>query len=481
MDSRAPAPRILIVDDTPANVQVVAAILKEQGYQLSVATNGLQALAVVQRIRPDLILLDVVMPEMDGLETCARLKAELSTREIPIIFLTAQVETDALVRGFEAGAVDYVGKPFNSHELLARVATHLTIDQLRRDLAAKHAELERAHRLVRQAFGRYVSEEVADSLLSTPEALELGGEEREATILMSDLRGFTALTERLAPQLVLEVLNLYLQEMVEVITRHQGTIDEIIGDAILVIFGAPLAFADHAARAVACGLEMQLAMTEVNRRLVAQGRPHLQMGIGVHSGPVIVGNIGSLRRTKYAAVGSTVSLAGRIESFTVGGQLLISEATRQRIGAALRIDDEMDVEPKGARATLRLFEVGGIGPPYCLDLPSQERPVTALPMPLPVSFFVLEEKFAGRTQHQGSLTALSATDAVLEAAFEPPRLSNLKLEIAAGPAGNPGGELYAKVLRTVTRPGTSRLRLTSTDPGFEAWASSLAPSDVASR
>ena len=473
MDSSAAAPRILIVDDTPANVQVVATILRDRGYQLSVATNGLQALAVAQRMRPDLILLDVLMPEMDGFEACARLKADASTRDIPVIFLTALADTRDLVRGFEAGAVDYVGKPFNSHELLARVATHLTVDQLRRDLSVKHEELARAHQLVRRAFGRYVSEEVADALLKTPEALALGGEEREATILMSDLRGFTALTERLAPQFVLEVLNLYLEAMVEVITRHHGTIDEIIGDAILVIFGAPLAFEDHAARAVACGIEMQLAMAEVNERLAARAGPRLQMGIGIHSGPVIVGNIGSLRRTKYAAVGSTVNMAGRVESFTVGGQLLISEATRQRVGVALRIDGELEVEPKGARGALRLFEVGGMGPPYDLDLPRQDQPVTVLSTPLVVGFSVLEEKFAGRTQHPGSLVALSAVDAVLEAEFVPARLSNLKITVAPGPAGSPGGELYAKVVRTVGRSGTCWLRITSAGTAFEEWASAL--------
>ena len=146
---------------------------------------------------------------------------------------------------------------------------------------------------------------------------------------MSDLRGFTALAARLTPREVIEFLNLYLEAMVDVISRYEGTIDEIIGDAILVIFGAPLACDDHAAKAVACGLAMQLAMAEVNQRLAAKGAAELEMGIGIHTGRVIVGNIGSLRRTKYAAVGSNVNLAGRIESFTTGGQLLISESTRE--------------------------------------------------------------------------------------------------------------------------------------------------------
>src|SRR5512134_1471837 len=256
--------RILVVDDTPANIQVLSATLKGKGYQVSVATNGKQALDVMARLQPDLILLDVMMPEMDGFETCRRIKASEQWQQIPVIFLTAKTETTDIVQGFELGAVDYVAKPFHAHELLARVNTHLTLDELRRNLAEKNAELARAHELVRRAFGRYVSEEVAVSILQSPEGLELGGEEREVTILMSDLRGFTALAARLTPHEVIEFLNVYLEAMVDVISRYEGTIDEIIGDAMLVIFGAPVACEDHAARAVACALAMQLAMSDVN-------------------------------------------------------------------------------------------------------------------------------------------------------------------------------------------------------------------------
>src|SRR5512135_1114613 len=254
--------RILVVDDTPANLQALAGILKEKGYQISVATNGKQALEVLARVRPDLVLLDVMMPEMDGFETCRRMKASEQWRQIPIIFLTAKTDVTDIVQGFELGAVDYVAKPFNAHELLARVNTHLTMDELRRSLAGKNAELARAHELVRRAFGRYVSEEVAASILKSPDGLELGGEEREVTILMSDLRGFTALAGRLSPHDVIELLNLYLEAMVDVISRYEGTINEIIGDAILVVFGAPIACEDHADKAVACALAMQLAMPE---------------------------------------------------------------------------------------------------------------------------------------------------------------------------------------------------------------------------
>src|SRR5262245_42180671 len=133
--------RILVVDDTPANIQTVSAILKASGYQLSVATSGHQALDVLRHVRPDLILLDVMMPELDGFDTCRRIKSDDTWRDIPVIFLTAKTETADIVKGFEIGAVDYVAKPFNAHELLARVNTHVTVDQLRRSLAEKNVEL----------------------------------------------------------------------------------------------------------------------------------------------------------------------------------------------------------------------------------------------------------------------------------------------------------------------------------------------------
>jgi adenylate cyclase len=163
-----------------------------------------------------------------------------------------------------------------------------------------------------------------------PEGLNLGGEKREITLLMSDLRGFTALVERLEPTTVVALLNHYLSAMVEVIQRNRGTIDEIIGDAIFVLFGAPLVMEDSARRGVRCALEMQKAMLGVNEYNLTQGWPEIEMGIALHTGEVVVGNIGSTKRSKYGVVGRTVNLTARIESFTVGGQILVSPALLQR-------------------------------------------------------------------------------------------------------------------------------------------------------
>ncbi len=215
---------------------------------------------------------------------------------------------------------------------------------------------------------------------------------------------------------------------------------------------------------------MQLAMVEVNQRLAAKGAAELEMGIGINTGRVIVGNIGSLRRTKYAAVGSHVNLAGRIESFTTGGQLLISENTREAIKATLRIDGEFQVEPKGAARRLQLYEVGGIGEPFNLSLPSRSEVLCPLAHPLLITFTVLEEKFVGRTVHEGRLASVSATEAGIESLLSLAPLSNLKIDIAAVAGANPGGEIYAKVIGTAPGvTGQTRIRFTSVSPELKVW------------
>ena len=462
---------VLVVDDSRTMRLALIRALNALGFQnITEAVNGRQALELVTTRPFDLMLLDMEMPEMNGMEVLAALKANRELSGLPVIVISGAEQMEHAVKCIEAGAEDFLPKPFNPTLLRARVTTSLEKKRLRDLDRLRLVELGRAHELVRRAFGRYVSEEVAASILQSPEGLELGGEEREVTILMSDLRGFTALAARLTPHQVIEFLNLYLEAMVEIVSRYEGTIDEIIGDAILVIFGAPVPSADHAAKAVACGLAMQLGMADVNRRLTAKGAAELQMGIGIHTGRVIVGNIGSLRRTKYAAVGSAVNMAGRIESFTTGGQLLISENTRARIEAPLRIDGEFRVEPKGATRSLQLFEVGGLGEPFNLALPERFKALNALPQALPVRFSVLEEKFLGRTVYDGRLVSLSETEAGLEADLALAPLSNLKLEVAAVDGTNPGGEIYAKVVGAVEgHPAQTRIRFTSVSPSIETW------------
>ncbi len=226
-------------------------------------------------------------------------------------------------------------------------------------LRRHQSDLKKHNEFVRKVLGRYVTEEVAEVVLSSPENLHLGGERREVTIMMTDLRGFTPMSDRLPPETVVTILNHYLHCMVDIVLKWGGTLDEIIGDALLVIFGAPLSQEDHAQRAAQCALEMQLAMDGLNELLESEGLPRIQCGVGLNTGEVVVGNIGSEKRMKYSVVGSPVNLAARIESLTIGGQILLSERTREVLGDEARLDGKIRVKLKGYDKPVKIFELGG--------------------------------------------------------------------------------------------------------------------------
>jgi adenylate cyclase len=253
--------------------------------------------------------------------------------------------------------------------------------------------------------------------------------------------------------------------MVDLILRYGGTINEILGDGILVIFGAPKAAADDAERAVACGVAMQRAMDDVNARGREQGLPEVEMGIGIHTGEVIVGNIGSDRRMKYAAVGTHVNLTGRIESYTTGGQILISESTLQEVSPIVEVGRSLRIEPKGARREMTVWEVVGIGGSHGLTLRMVEPAMVGLVKEIPIRYAVLEEKHVGRSMLDASFVRLSVKGAEVQSAVLVPLLSNLKIWIPEIEAGAPPVELYAKVVEGTPVAGTGFIvRFTSMAP-----------------
>lgn len=437
---------ILVVDDQNLNRMILSRVLQQEGHKCAMAENGQQALDMLRAEQFDMVLLDIMMPGIDGYETCRQLKADPATREVAVIFLSALDETHDKVQGLDLGAVDYITKPFQIDEVMARVNTHLTIHRLQQRLARMNKELDAANRFIRQIFGRYVTDEVVASVLDNPEGLQLGGEERKVTILMSDLRGFTPLAERLSPAQVVAFLNRYLETMVNVITAYHGTIDEILGDGIVVLFGAPMSREDDAHRAVACAVAMQLAMDEVNAQERREGLPDVEMGIGIHTGNVVVGNIGSQKRMKYGVVGSPVNLTSRIESYTTGNQILISATTRDEIGPLLRLDGEMQVDPKGIREAVTVYEVGGIGGSYNLFLSEKHTTFTPLDPALDLRYTVLEDKHVSRIVFTGRLVKLSAEGGVIRSDNHVPVLSDIKIWLMASNGVEIPGDLYGKVV-----------------------------------
>lgn len=327
--------------------------------------------------------------------------------------------------------------------------------------ARRRAEKDRE--FVRQTFGRYLTNQVVEKLLDSPDGLKLGGQREFVTIMMTDLRGFTSMCGTMEPERVVRLLNHYLEEMTRIIERYGGTIDEFIGDAILVVFGAPLPLDKAEARAVSCAIAMLNAMPGINAWNTASGLPEVEMGIGIHSGEVVLGNIGSELRAKYGIVGATINLTSRVESYTVGGQVLISEATRARCGELLTLGASQEVAPKGVKGTLQLHEVLAVGAPFDVRLNQATEALSPPVAPLSLRYAIVEGKAVGEPVHPARVEALSELGMELRVEQDLKALTNLQLRVVEGEGLKPG-DLYGKVLRTEVRPGVVYLRLTSVPP-----------------
>ncbi len=346
-------------------------------------------------------------------------------------------------------------------DISGRKQVEFELQQLARQVALRN-------KFIRETFGRYLTDEVVTNLLESPTGLEIGGEKCKVTMLMADLRGFTSLSERLDPERVVSMLNCYLTTMISIIKQYHGTIDEFIGDAIFVLFGAPVWQEDDAERAVACAVAMQLAMASINEHNRQHDLPEVEIGIGVHTGQVVVGNIGSSERTKYGVVGRHVNLTSRIQSYTVGGQILLSEATRKEVGPILKIGKQIEVRAKGIEHPLTVFEVLGIGRPYKLLLPQSPEMVVALAQPIPLTYEVMDAYHLGGEILKGSLTKLSPKGGEVRLENPVPALSNLKMHLFDEKGSEIPGSLYGKVTGVVPKSSTDfSIRFTSVSPEVE--------------
>jgi adenylate cyclase len=472
---------ILVVDDNEINRDLLSRYLERQGHGVRVADNGRQALEMIATGAFDLVLLDIMMPELNGYQVLQYLKQSETWRDLPVIMISALDEIDSAVRCIELGAEDYLRKPFNPVLLRARVQACLEKKRLRdlkvaqqRQLTELNAALELRNRFIRETFGSYLSDEIVDAVLEKG-GLKIGGEKRRATILMADLRGFTSLSERLPAEDVVAMINIYLETMTEIIQKYQGTIDEFIGDGILVIFGAPILRPDDPRRAVACAVEMQLAMTSVNDRNRQAGYPEVALGIGINTGEVVMGNIGSKKRIKYAVVGRAVNLTARIESYTLGGQIFISESTLSECGDICRIDTAMKVMPKGVKKPLTIHEVGGIGGDFQLFLPpKQEITWMELEPGLPVQFIVVDWKSAGELGHRGAITKIAHNMVEIHSEVLPSPLANLRISLNDPDDHEISDDLYGKVAAHLSEsPPAFLVHFTSVPPEAETFLTKI--------
>ena len=322
---------------------------------------------------------------------------------------------------------------------------------------------------IKDTFGRYLSRKIVDEILESPDGRRIGGRRQTVTVLMSDLRGFSDLSDSRDPEEMVRILNRYLESMTQVIQHYDGVIDEFIGDAILTVFGIPEEKEDDSLRAVACAMAMQQTLSSLNRELVADGLPALEMGIGINSGPVVVGNLGSEARTKYGIVGAVVNIASRIESNTVGGQVLVGEATYAQVNTQVAAQPPMTVMMKGLKRPLVCYPVTAIGAPFDIRFTLKtHEPLVEIR--LPFQLWRLEGKkivsgpIDGETRRLGE----SSFSVYIQDVLEP--LTNVKLLFSFCHEAHCFSDIYAKVVDVVntSQPPVYRLHVTYMDQADRA-------------
>lgn len=340
--------KILVAEDNPDSRQLVMDIVTAMGHDVVASTDGREALQDVHAHMPDLAILDVDMPGINGFDLCQIIKRDTKTSHIPVLMLTARADVDNKVHGLGLGADDYLPKPFNPRELMARIETRLR---------AKHESdhLRSNQEMILQTFSRFVSASVVDQLLNDPSLVQLGGTLQEVTVLFADLEGFTALSENLDPQKLLSILNKYHALVVNIIQGYQGTIDKFLGDGVMALFNTPLPQPDHAQLAVEAALAIRHQLSEFHQQVEPEER--MKINFGIHTGMAVVGNVGTLDIMNYTAVGDTVNLASRLQDLSHNSQILISDSTYKHVHDRIKANEIGKIHVKNRVEAVMTYEV----------------------------------------------------------------------------------------------------------------------------
>jgi class 3 adenylate cyclase len=367
-------PVILCVDDTEANLVLLDRILVYRGYTVVSAARGKEALLKIKSQPIDLVLLDILMPEMDGFEVCRQIKADPQLRHIPVIMITALSAKEDRIRGIEAGADEFLSKPFDQTEALARINILLKVKELEDErqrveqaLQKSRAELDRQREFMRDLLGRMISEEVREALLL--DQVQLGGDVKVVSVLFTDIRQFTTFAESHSPQEVLGVLNNYFSIVDGAVREAGGMINKFGGDSAMAIFGAPIGLppAETARRAIHAALSIRTHLTEFNARRLQANLEPLTIGMGINTGEVITGKVGSEDRFEYTVIGDTVNVAARVQSLTdefTDSNILITNGTYDAFDEReqLLVVDHGAVTLKGKTKSVRIYGVIGLQP-----------------------------------------------------------------------------------------------------------------------
>ncbi len=337
------AGNLLIVDDNKVNRLLIGRNLEQLGHKIAFAENGRQALEMLRAQSFDLVLLDIEMPEVDGFQVLEQLTHDSSLCHIPVVMITSVDELASVVKCIEMGAEDYLHKPINPVLLKARVEASL--------------EKKRLRDMQRELIRKFATEEVAEELLKT--GFSLGGKWVDATAMFCDMRGFTTIAESQSPAETIELLNDYFALMMDAISGEGGIVNQMVGDGLMAIFGAPLPRSDHRQCAVRAAIQMIEMITTYSVERQALGKSPIHIGIGIASGQMIAGYTGTQRRATYTCVGDTVNLAARLESHTkvIGQPVLIDESVRQALDENIRVEDVGMIDIKGKRLPVQVYAV----------------------------------------------------------------------------------------------------------------------------
>ncbi len=373
---RTPA-RILVADDNATNLELIRVRLSALGYEVVTAVDGEEALARARELEPDLVLLDIMMPKLDGISVLKQLKRDEALGFVPVILVTAKADTRDVVEGLESGGDDYLTKPFEHAALVARVRSLLRIKELHdtvqsqalqlkeqteqlaswnclleQRVAEQLTEIERISRL-----RRFLAPQVAQ-MIACSEASEslLASHRREITTMFCDLRGFTAFTESSEPEEVMAVLHDYHDSLGHLIFRYEGTLERFLGDGIMVVFNDPIPCTDHAARAVRLALEMQAKIADLARKWSRRGYD-LGFGVGIATGFATLGQIGFEHRREYTAIGTAINLASRLCDEARPGQIVIDQRAHSSVEPWVDAARIADLALKGFSRPVPAFEI----------------------------------------------------------------------------------------------------------------------------
>jgi class 3 adenylate cyclase len=366
----ASAAKILVVDDVPLNVKLLADLLVAKGYRTCAAADGRQALALLDAERPDLVLLDVMMPGMSGYEVCAAIRADPAHAMLPIVLVTALDPAQERAKGLDAGADDFLSKPVSQAELLARVRSLLRIKSLYDELLAQKRELAELNRTLEQRvedgvrqlekvgrLKRFFSPQLAELIVAGGAEDPLKSHRREITVVFLDLRGFTAFTETADPEDVMGVLGEYHAAIGRLVLAHEGTLERFTGDGIMVFFNDPVPVPDPALRAVRMAVEMQREIRALTSSWTKRGHA-LAMGVGIAQGFATIGGIGFPGRIDYGAIGTVTNLAARLCGEAQGGEILLSQRVCASLDGAIPTEPAGELVLKGFHKPVPAFRVG---------------------------------------------------------------------------------------------------------------------------